>query len=149
MKKDLLLIIIYLIFLTNCLKNKEITLQTEKVIEGNPNNTRVALHTLPPTNTWFETYPALTGIPDSLEDVSQVHTHINYDQVAYQGYKSNTLDYDFISHLILKWGIDTMSCSEEPIYSFIYAATGRNNDNWYYILILIAILISQQKKFIA
>ena len=114
-------------------ENTDIILTTERICDPNKVKISETLASLKKTNTWYKTYPKLKGIPDSLTNVSFLYTHVNYDQVAFQGYKTGKLEKDFIEHLIIKWGIDTTKCFDRPIYSYICALTGKTKCGWYYI----------------
>lgn len=92
------------------------------------------LTSIPLTSSWYATYPKIAGIPDSLESVLELHTHVNYDQVAYQGFKSGRMKKTFIEGLIGKWGIDTTTTSSEPIHSYILGISGEANGRQYYMI---------------
>lgn len=114
-------------------ENTDIILKTERILDPNKVNISETLASLKKTNTWYKTYPKLKGIPDSLTNVSFLYTRVNYDQVAFQGYKTGKLEKDFFEHLIIKWGVDTTKCFDRPIYSYICALTGKTNNSWYYM----------------
>ena len=114
-------------------ENNDIILKAERIVGSNNVNISETMAALKKTNTWYETYPNLNGIPDSLKNVSFLYTFVNYDQLAFQGYKAGKLEKDFIEHLILKWGIDTTKCTAKPIYSYICALTGKTKSGWYYM----------------
>ena len=108
-------------------------IRTEKQINWDAENWN-SLTYLKESNTWYNSYPRLHGIPDSLENVRLLNTYVSYRQVAYQAYKRGDLPKWFLRNLMIKWGVDTTYCTDTTIHSYINSIAGKHNNKWWYII---------------
>jgi len=80
-------------------------------------------------------FPKVTGIPDSLHDVSTHYMYLNLDQAILQAYNAKLIERDAFENYFKKTNLGTSEYIEEYVKTFVVVISGKsiNNERYYVI----------------
>jgi peroxiredoxin len=113
---------------------KNFEIQTTKIKCTIDSSFHLIISPLISSNLRAALYPKITGIPDSLNDISKFITPIDYIQSVFQAYKGGIISKDDCQNFLRINIKDTILCTSSYVKTFVIIVTGTSKTgNKYYL----------------